>query len=245
MGKLAPGVRFVTFFANSIPYSGTYLPLGITYPNNAGAWEVLSVVYGYIMWVACAVVVILFLVRRGTREIAHVAIPGLAIGITDFIKFLAQQPRPPQSCLYSCGMPSGHSAVAMCFLTYFVLESVFMIQKSSVLQFSTLLKGAYLVPFGAVSQSQYYYYIILWSVLLFPIPVSRIITGDHTAAQVLAGAFVGIITGFLWFLCMLKFRVLYQAKIGQKYLFGIIVHNYSAPVGWKQEDEVTPTAAAV
>lgn len=224
---------------------GIYLPLGITYPNDAGTWEIMGVIYGYLMWLAIMFVFVLFLVRRGTRELALLIVPGSSIAISDIIKYIAREPRPATSCLWSCGMPSGHAAVAIAFFTYLVAEVVCMLSSPDSKLTSSLIRGAYMVPNSAVSRSDLRYFVSLWSVIFLPIPVSRLVTGDHSVSQVLAGSLLGMCVGLVLFFLMLQFRLHYQSRVGNTFLCGLMVHNYNLPVGWREtvrEPECPPNA---
>eukprot|EP00929_Paragymnodinium_shiwhaense_P082873 TRINITY_DN43882_c0_g1_i1.p1 TRINITY_DN43882_c0_g1~~TRINITY_DN43882_c0_g1_i1.p1 ORF type:complete len:265 (+),score=28.32 TRINITY_DN43882_c0_g1_i1:55-849(+) len=96
------------------------------------------------------------------------------------LKGLVKQPRPSTSCLWSCGMPSGHSVVALFFWTWFILS------------IATRRKPP--------SQTHVVVNCILANAILLPIPWSRVQLGDHSTEQVLAGSAVGVAVGMVWFL---------------------------------------------
>jgi membrane-associated phospholipid phosphatase len=223
---------------------GRALPLQVTWPNNPDFWQVISVLYGYVPWLLSLGIAILFLIYRGTRELTVGLLVGLIAGINEVIKILVDQPRPQESCLSSRGMPSSHSAVAVGLFLFLVLDAAYRLKplvnisdKSSCgHSFNRMLKGMMILPFGYLSKGLFASYLAIWSVLLLPVPISRVVLHDHSPTQALAGSFVGMIAVAIWFPLSLWMRSALRDHVGEKYLV-IFCHNYDVPEGWKQSDD--------
>lgn len=190
---------------------------------------------------------IMFLVYRGTRELAILLLAAITVGINEFIKYLVQQSRPLGSCLTTCGMPSSHSAVAMCLLVYLILDASYRLDGRGCRPVSLLpalsdvgdfllklLRGLVLLPFGSVSQNEFSVYLMIWIPALVPVPISRVLLNDHSASQVMAGCIVGFVAGFVWFPIVLAFRIATEKFVGRKFLY-VFVHNYDVPLIWKTD----------
>ena len=228
----------------SCPY-GRSLPLGITLPNNSSAWQYLSVVWGFTPWILCFGIGLLFLIYRGTRELAVGLLPALVAGITELIKLPIHQSRPVLSCLTTCGMPSSHSAVSVALLLYLVLDAVYRINPrlGSRNSFCPVLsnigdvcmkmvRGFVVLPFDSMSRGEFSAYLSIWVVLLLPVPISRVLLFDHSPSQVLAGSLVGMFAASIWFPFILFLRKRFQQHVGDRILL-VLVHNYDVPEGWK------------
>eukprot|EP00403_Amphidinium_massartii_P032404 CAMPEP_0178447000 /NCGR_PEP_ID=MMETSP0689_2-20121128/41137_1 /TAXON_ID=160604 /ORGANISM="Amphidinium massartii, Strain CS-259" /LENGTH=212 /DNA_ID=CAMNT_0020071929 /DNA_START=273 /DNA_END=908 /DNA_ORIENTATION=+ len=80
----------------------------------------------------------------------------------------------------------------------------------------------------------FYAFTITWALLLLPVPLARIILKDHTPEQVVAGALIGIVEAFAWWLCIRKFiqephnQEPHNHLLGTRF-WGICVHNYALP----------------
>lgn len=231
------------------PY-GRYLPLGITLPNSPGSWDYIGVIFGYVPWILCFGICIMFLVYRGTRELAVGLLPAFVAAINEIIKLLILQPRPMQSCLTSCGMPSSHSAVSVALLLYLVLDAVYRVDPricdhSSFFPGLASIKdtcfkmgpGFLILPFESMSRGEFSAYLSVWVVLLFPVPISRILLNDHSPTQVLAGTLVGLVAVCVWFPFVLYVRSLLQDRVGDKFAM-VFVHNYDIPNAWKEIEKI-------
>jgi membrane-associated phospholipid phosphatase len=224
------------------PY-GNALPLEVTYPNNPDFWELSCVIYGYVPWGISFLIGLLFLIYRGTREIALGITIGLSVGISEIIKASVEQARPLTSCLHTCGMPSSHAAVSMGMLTFLVLDAAYRIVPPAgrtnlwsgwegVSDTSKrFTRGLTFLTFNPVSQYEFFLYFLIWTFALLPVPIARVIVGDHTPKQTLAGGIVGWGVGLIWFPICVVIRKALRAHVGKKFLW-IFVHNYDVPVGW-------------
>jgi membrane-associated phospholipid phosphatase len=221
--------------------SGTALPLSVTLPNDPNGWEIISVGYGYVPWLVCFSIAVLFLVYRGTREFAVGLAPCIAVGMNEVVKALVKQQRPIGSCLTSCGMPSSHSATSVALLVFLLLDAGYRVKPpahrpSSLLADSDSMKescskfarGLCCLPFASITQCEYLVYFSFWMPLLMPVGISRVILSDHSASQVMAGSFIGMLVGFLWFGIVLWSRYRLSKFAGQKFLY-IFIHNYDVP----------------
>lgn len=231
---------------------GTALPLQVTWPNNPDFWQVISVVYGYVPWLLSLGIAVLFLIFRGTRELTVGLLVGLIAGINEVIKILVDQPRPPESCLTSRGMPSSHSAVAIGLFLFLVLDAAYRLKPlltpnnnhSCSQSFIRMLKGMMILPFGSLTQGEFSSYLAIWSILLLPVPLARVVLHDHSPSQALAGTFVGMVAVCIWFPLSLWMRSALRDHVGEKYLV-IFSHNYDVPEGWKRSDDKEETEPIV
>lgn len=72
-------------------------------------------------------------------------------------------------------------------------------------------------------------FVLQWSVLLLPVPLSRVVVKDHTSNQVLIGSLTGIVEAILWFTFL---RRVVQLKLNNRLgsrIFCVFVHNYAKP----------------
>jgi len=242
----------------SCPY-GKALPLEVTYPNNPDFWEISCVIYGYVPWAISFLIGLLFLIYRGTREIALGLTIGFAVGINEIIKAVVSEPRPLTTCLHTCGMPSSHSAVSMALLTFIVLDAAYRIvppegRTSLLPRWKDIMdtskrftKGLTFLTFSPVSQYEFYVYFLIWTFAFLPVPISRVIVGDHTPKQILAGGIVGWGVALIWFPICVIIRKALRAHVGKKFVL-IFVHNYDVPEGWTKlstddKDNIPPAIA--
>lgn len=59
------------------------------------------------------------------------------------------------------------------------------------------------------SKGMHHYRAFLWTILLLPVPISRVCLYDHTPMQVLTGSFVGALLGSVWHVCIIR-RALFR-----------------------------------
>uniref|UniRef100_A0A7S0FCX9 Phosphatidic acid phosphatase type 2/haloperoxidase domain-containing protein n=1 Tax=Pyrodinium bahamense TaxID=73915 RepID=A0A7S0FCX9_9DINO len=119
-----------------------------------------------------------FLWTRGTKEILGTAFFWLLALVVVVLKLAIGQPRPPGSCLTSCGMPSGHTLESVGFFAWLLLE-VARSQRTSSLGKCLLLACG--------------------GTLLLPVGWSRTVSQDHSWPQVIAGGAIGVCMGAGWF----------------------------------------------
>jgi len=60
-------------------------------------------------------------------------------------------------------------------------------------------------------------YALLWTIILLPVPLSRVYLHDHTLLQILVGSVVGTILGIVWFLCIIRGRA-FGSNAGRRML---------------------------
>ena len=226
------------------PY-GTAIPFfDVTVPKDPSAWQIVGIGYGFVPWILCFMILLVFLIKRGTREFAVGLLPLVVAGIVALVKFIAKQARPEGSCLSSCGMPSAHAATSTALFLYLVLDAAHRVltPSKSITSFFptlasvgetcvTLFKGVFMFPFGSISQREFSAYLAIWSPIILPVPISRALLNDHSASQILAGCLIGILACFIWYPIVLALRLRYASCVGQKFWF-IFVHNYDVPEGW-------------
>ncbi len=166
-------------------------------------------------------------------------------GMNSGLKLIIKQARPAETCLSSCGMPSSHAATATALLLYLILDAAHRIkQRRSDTRESffpswasisdtcvKMIKGAFVIVFGTMSQREFSTYMTIWSLLLLPVPISRAILNDHYPSQIMAGCFMGIVACIIWYPLVLSLRIKFQPQVGTKFLY-IFVHNYDVPIGW-------------
>jgi membrane-associated phospholipid phosphatase len=105
-----------------------------------------------------------------------------------------------------------------------------------------LTRGLTFLTFTPVSQYEFFLYVVIWTVSLLPVPISRAIVGDHSPKQILAGGIVGWGVALIWFPICVIIRKALRAHVGKRFLL-IFVHNYDVPAGWFQisTDDQKPT----
>jgi|LauGreDrversion4_2_1035121.scaffolds.fasta_scaffold33231_2 membrane-associated phospholipid phosphatase len=240
------------------PY-GTAVPFfDVTIPKNASPWQVVGIAYGFVPWILCFMILLVFLIKRGTREFSVGLLPLLVAVIVLIVKLLARQIRPEGSCLSSCGMPSAHAATSTALFLYLILDAAHRVvaPPKGIMSFFpslasvgetcvALFKGVMMFPFGAISQREFSAYLAIWSPLLLPVPISRALLSDHSASQILSGCLIGILACFLWYPAILALRLKFANYYGRKFWY-IFVHNYDVPEGWatvRLEDDSKSTSA--
>jgi len=156
------------------PFSG-----GFTFPqDHATGLDYVASFYACIPLMLAIGFPLVFLWTRGTREILAVIYFWLLTLLEYVLKPIFGMPRPPGSCLTSCGMPSGHTLVSVGFFLWLVLE----VARSRAL--SMPVKSLWLFVGG---------------ILLVPVGWSRTVTHDHTWAQVIVGGVIAMVAALGWF----------------------------------------------
>lgn len=162
-----------------------HLGLSFTVPPNSD-WDfgaAVACIYSLLPVVYSLLNVAVVAVRRRRREAFWLAFSALNAVANVALKLLFSQPRPPTSCLVSCGMPSGHSVFAVgmfcllswdCVLQNHEAQTRARVERGAVLAFA-------LLP-------------ILWA---------RVRLGDHSVAQVIAGGCVGALSALFWIVALL------------------------------------------
>lgn len=237
------------------PY-GYHLPGDVTVPNDAGVAEMVAVAYSLLLFVILALVSLEFLCRRGTRQLLVLVFCAACVGSNELlVKPLVSQPRPGAvvearnalgkdvgSCNRTCGMPSSHATLSIGLLTVLVCCAVYrVVPWSHELGGGgkiTLRRGGrhacwFLSTHSALghcmSRQDCVVFCIAWSLLLLPIPLSRVSLYDHTADQVFVGSVLGCIYGCAWFRLVLWLLNTYQHKLGRTMCCGLVNNDYRLP----------------
>ncbi len=139
--------------------------LEISIPDSRDTITVLAVLLSFVPWVAgFGIVVAGFQSTAGSRlRLLMVLTIGLIVVNEALLKRVVSQPRPPESCLKSKGMPSSHSALSVAWAV-------------------TLL----IYPQRTLRDK-------ICAVTLLSVPWARVQVGDHTPSQVIAGSALGLI----------------------------------------------------
>lgn len=132
MGGECPYGHEWTHYNSTCPY-GRSLPGSVTLPNLADLTfdmqvaTILCVGWSLLPFVIMGLGAVQAILSRGTRLWSFMI---FAVSITVLneliLKRIFQMPRPYQSCSTSCGMPSGHSTLAMGFLALCVHDIIYL-----------------------------------------------------------------------------------------------------------------------
>jgi len=182
-----------------------------------------------------------FVRQRGTRQLGFLLFAGVVVLINELIlKNLFQQVRPEHSCLTSCGMPSGHSTLAMGFFTVMILDLIYRVNpsqreylderllahahksnKERMKDFYRALRLQFTVtPLARgteLSINELLASVSCWCVILLPVPLSRVAIRDHTPTQVLVGSFFGCVEGAFWALASRRLQFRFLGSLGKRY----------------------------
>ena len=162
------------------PYGVGVKGFDVTIPDRMTFGEALCVIYGFSPYLVIAAGVARLAARRTLGNLLFALLPGVVAVLAKVWKALVVEPRPLGTCLQGCGMPSGHSQVAASYVVWLVAEGC-------------AYRGRGATPARRALWG------IAWSCLFLPTPPCRIVTGDHSVAQVLAGMAIGAAEGWLWF----------------------------------------------
>ncbi|CAK8991998.1 unnamed protein product [Durusdinium trenchii] len=241
------------------PY-GRRLPGDVTLPHDTRFIDWVAVVYSYIPFVIPLLVFCELLITRGTRQLSILLFTGMTTLANELlVKPFCALPRPGAlgpapgvltnslgehagSCNTSCGMPSSHSTMAIGFLMLTMFDGIirvkpdtFLLSQEEVEMQQTLremISVTPLAPKRVMGNTEFLGFFFTWMILLGPVPMMRVVLRDHTAVQVCVGGLLGAVYALLWFrftICMIN---RYKNKVGQKFCFGMLQHNY-APVAMR------------
>merc|ERR1712151_1065033 len=62
-------------------------------------------------------------------------------------------------------------------------------------------------PTGSFTHGQFMWYLLFWTTMLGPVPVSRVVVYDHTIEEVVVGSILGFVLGPAWFYTMRALHV--------------------------------------
>ena len=162
------------------PYGVGVKGFDVTIPDNITFGEALCVFYGFFPYFVIACGVALLVARRTLGNLLFVLLPGVVAVLAKIWKAAADEPRPLGTCLQGCGMPSSHAQVSTSYVVWLLAEGC-------------VFKGQAATPARRALWG------IAWSFVFLPTPPCRVVIGDHSVAQVLAGMAIGAAEGLLWF----------------------------------------------
>ena len=162
------------------------IPLSsFTWPNNPDALDYVAAAYSltpiFVILVAC----IYGIYRKTISAAAFILMFLFHHPFTSTLKMIFRENRPFGSCSNSCGMPSGHSFMAISTLTFFILR--FSLARPAIA--------------------------ILAFFFFAPVPWARVQLKDHSISQVIVGASLGVLWGILWALLQPKLTQLLSQLI--------------------------------
>jgi len=79
---------------------------------------------------------------------------------------------------------------------------------------------------NSYSHDVYLAYVLFWTVLLGPVPFSRLILYDHSVEQVLAGMASGLVLAVVWWRIVRNVQKLHRFPNGSTFLGGWMHHNF-------------------
>mmetsp|Transcript_55518 Transcript_55518/g.154705 ORF Transcript_55518/g.154705 Transcript_55518/m.154705 type:complete len:218 (+) Transcript_55518:72-725(+) len=157
--------------------NGVYVKVPLstfTWPFEPSALDWVAAFYCTMPFNWFLLLVVLFCYRRGLREALLLFFyPFLAFAVILATQHLVHQPRPSGTCLTQCGMPSGHSLIALGLTTVIWCECAFS-------------AGSLREAIGV-------------ALLLLPVPWAKVHLHDHYPAQAFAGGLMGVAIGLLYF----------------------------------------------
>mmetsp|Transcript_22758 Transcript_22758/g.51939 ORF Transcript_22758/g.51939 Transcript_22758/m.51939 type:complete len:304 (-) Transcript_22758:34-945(-) len=177
------------------PY-GKLLPGSVTWQDDMNPWlRALNIWYGYTAFWCPIYVGITAVIVRGSREVLYcAAIVVLSLWNEFVLKNLIRDPKPEHQCAITCGMPSGHAAIAVTMFTMYALDNAARVDFKAPCTCASMTRSLLLIEVGRINATVYLAVVMLWGVLLLPVPISRVLNFDHTWEQCLWGA----IEGFFW-----------------------------------------------
>lgn len=243
---------------------GQRLPGDVTLPNDSGVVEWICVVYGYIPFVIIGldfakvmVKAVIYAVRHQpcfrTKDWSFLFYVVFITFMNEVLfKRLVSQPRPDKSCNTSCGMPSGHSTMAVGFFTLALIDAVFRVVQMDpktkreaktmhnfrhrLTKFTCMemISSTPLAPKPVLSHGEFLAFFACWFVLLIPVPFTRTVLNDHTAAQVMLGSSIGIIEAVVWYWAAHRY-LQSNPNYGEK-MCGCCMHDYALPLPQVRSD---------
>jgi len=190
---------------------------------------------------------------RGTRDFNFVFFVLFVSLLNQVVlKRLVHQMRPERSCLTSCGMPSGHTTMAMGLLTLALLDIMQRVAhkpnrtkprlalghwttrlRHGCAQFLLLLSLSPTPTWDELSHFTALVHAVCWIVLLYPVPLARVALHDHTPEQVLAGGTAGFIAACVWWYFAQTLQWRNNHRLGQPVLSvrgrPLFVHDFALP----------------
>ncbi|EER07243.1 hypothetical protein Pmar_PMAR020402 [Perkinsus marinus ATCC 50983] len=226
--------------SDSVCPFGHHLVGDITAPFNPNFFEGISIVYGYLEYVVEVLLILIMLWRRGSREYSLVFFIIVIFILSELgWKRVVRQPRPVGSCNITCGMPSSHAVRAVGIWLTIMLDHIYRaycpeqgysVTRSWLEKIRSFVRdGHFLATSQSISQDHLAVVISFWSLVLLPVPLSRVILRDHTAEQVFMGGIIGVVEAMVWYLITLFARIKTERFVGVRAWKGIFIHNWPAP----------------
>ncbi|KAF4717516.1 hypothetical protein FOZ62_019440 [Perkinsus olseni] len=228
--------------SDSVCPFGEHLLFDITAPTNPNFFDGISILYGYLLFAAILLVIILMLWRRGSREYSLVL---FVIAVTLISEYgwkrieQVEQPRPVGSCNTTCGMPSSHAVISVALWTILMFdvayrayqtEQGYSMSRSFLEKLRSFIRNGHILPTAStISEDQLVVVVSFWSLVLLPIPLSRVILRDHTPQQVFMGGIIGIVEATVWHFITLFVRIKTDRYVGARVWKGSFIHNWPAP----------------
>jgi len=186
-----------------------------------------------VLWPVCVGVGVELIIRRGTRQLLAMLVVGLGILVNEcFVKPLVSQPRPDQSCLTSCGMPSSHSLLSIGLLTLVTTDTILRIASSrgqlpsATFEQAPLLTLTPVWPKPAISSGEATVFLSIWWIILFPIPFMRVAIHDHSALQATVGSLIGLSVALVMLMAFQWWLNRHAPPIGDRCIGNLLLHNY-------------------
>jgi len=191
-----------------------------------------------------------FFVKRGTRSLSFLLFVLFITVMSEFVfKRILKDPRPEKTCLHSCGMPSSHSSLSLGYFWLMFMDGTWRLwnhrkgiaHEPGAISFwhwwKALRRVRSAVPLmesnQQVSAPCFIMWVIFWFVLLFPVPVARVLLSDHTPSQVLVGSIIGMLEAGCWFVLLLRCERCSRRHYGKR-RFGIL-HDFRLPDQWVRD----------
>ncbi|KAF4710115.1 hypothetical protein FOZ62_030331 [Perkinsus olseni] len=220
--------------SDSVCPFGEHLLFDITAPTNPNFFDGISILYGYLLFAAILLVIIMMLWRRGSREYSLVLFLIAVTLISEYgWKRIVEQPRPVGSCNTTCGMPSSHAVISVALWTILMFdvayrayqtEQGYSVSRSFLEKLRSFIRDGHILPTAsAISEDQLVVVVSFWSLVLLPIPLSRVILRDHTPQQVFMGGIIGIVEATVWHFITLFARIKTDRYVGARVWKGIFV----------------------
>lgn len=212
--------------------------------------NILAVIYGYVPYVIAATFGLELVAKRGTRELQFAIFIVLIVVLNEVAwKRIIQQARPIGSCLTTCGMPSGHSTLAMGLYTLVFLDFSFRLRPTDqrrvrffcdtgtaprCLRFGRCVFSIALSSASVLSHHEFVMVTMIWFFILIPVPASRVYLRDHSILQISIGSIIGFLEAVCWFSCTRWLAWRYKGylntwKLPPHSRFHVIIHNHGYP----------------
>eukprot|EP00434_Breviolum_minutum_P033555 symbB.v1.2.029692.t1/scaffold3283.1/size59811/3 len=238
------------------PY-GFKLPMDVTWPDAARArsfglpdhelatnqvWIFVNVLYSYVPAVMMAVQLVRLVVVRGSRELCIASVLVFTFILNELIlKHIFSVPRPEESCCTSCGMPSSHSAFAASLLGFHLCDLLWRlssrpfpwVNRDDVAESVLEVLRAACRHWDELDALQCGLISLFWSLLLIPVPFTRVILGDHSIEQVLLGSLVGFSASLIVWIAARTFLKNHNHHLDDEQFCGgwrLISHNMALPI---------------